>query len=41
MSSIAKILLGSLAALLLCAGEVALLATDTAAAGPQHSLIVR
>ena len=41
MSSIARILLGSLAALLLCAGEVALLAADTSATGPQHSVSVR
>jgi len=41
MSSIAKFLLGSLAALLLCAGEVALIATDTSASGPQYSVSAR
>ena len=41
MASITKILLGSLAALLLCAGEVALLATDTSASGQQHSVTTR
>jgi len=40
MSTIAKILLSSLAALLLCAAEGALFAADTAAAEPPHSIIV-
>lgn len=38
MSTIAKYLIGSLVALLLCAGQGALLAADTFAAEPQHSV---
>ncbi len=41
MSTIAKFLLASLAALLLCAGEGALFAADTAGAGSQRSISVR
>ena len=40
MSSIAKTLIASFAALLVCAGEAALFATDTSAAGPEHSVSV-
>ena len=40
MSTIAKIMLAGLAALLLCAGEGALFAADTAAAEPQNSVVV-
>jgi hypothetical protein len=40
MSSIAKTLIGSFAALLVCAGEAALFATDTAAVGPGHPVSV-
>jgi len=38
MSNIAKNLSGSLVALLLCAGQAGLLAADTFAAEPQHSV---
>ena len=40
MNSITKYLLGSLAAILLCAGEAALFAADTAAAAPARSITV-